>query len=127
MGDETFRKIIKTAENHIERAAKGKKLLAEGRTLSEMDIEITGLTIEETIARRQEFIDKLKSMQDDLLTWTFGNTTYQLHRRHEDEDKGTSELEWQVNAFKDEFSSRKLQIPQVDLEAIKKGLNRRPK
>ena len=64
----------------------------EGRTFKlEMDIEITGLTIEETIARKREFIDKLKKhVQDDLLTWTFGNTTYQLHRRYEDEDKGTS-------------------------------------
>ena len=126
MEDETFRKIIETAENHKKRAAEGRRLLEQGRPLSEMDTEPIGLSIEETVARRQGFVNNLKNMKDDLLSWVFGNTMYQLHRRYEDEDKGTSELEWQVNAFKDEFTSRGLDVPKIDFEAVKSGLNRRP-
>ena len=90
-----------------------------------MDIEITGLTIEETIARRRNLWIG-KKQQDDLLTWTFGNTTYPTYiDGTKSEDKGNVRVgNGKSNAFKDEnFHRENYKFPGVDLgEAIKKGV-----
>ena len=114
--------MIRTAQNHNERAAEGRRLLSEGRPLSEMRTEITGLSGEQNHQRREDFITLLKGKDIKDLNWMFGNTMYQLHRRYEHPDKGTSELEWKRLIFLDEYARRGVEPPQVDFEKVKKGV-----
>lgn len=120
MNDETFRKIIQGAENHLARVKEGRNLLKNGRSLSEMLTEQIGLTIEEMTQRRKEYLEELERMDNEFLSFVYKNTMYQLHRRYEDEDGGTSELEWRVNAFKDEFRCRKMDVPEFVLKDFEK-------
>ena len=120
MNDETLKKIINGAQNHLDRVKEGRALLKSGRSLSEMLTESIGLSIEEMAQRRQEYLDDLKKMDTQFLTSVYNNTMYQLHRRYKDEDGGSSELEWRVNAFKDEFQSRNLKVPEFKIEDFEK-------
>jgi hypothetical protein len=116
-----LKKIILTAQNHLNRAHEGQKLLAEGKPLSEMKIEPTGLNQEEFQKMREESLANFKSMNTERLTRVYGGILFQLDRRWDDPDKGTSELEWKRLIVESIFEERGLEIPVIDLEKIKNG------
>lgn len=92
---EIFIKAVQTAKNHIERAEEGARLLAEGRSLSEMTIEPSGLSFEETRERRCDYLDYIKSMDRDQLQKHLAMIEHQIDVALSRPVQGTSELYWQ--------------------------------
>lgn len=108
-------KILGIVKNHMQRAQEGRTLLEQGRTLSEMQTAPIGLTPGETVTRRQQYLDFIRELDDQKLAWVYKNVIFQLSRRYDDKDKGTSELEWQRIVFEDEFNNRHIDIPSLDI------------
>lgn len=108
--DEIFRKAIETAKNHNARAEEGRKLLNEKRSLSEMKTPLTGLNFDETNERRKEYISFIGGLGNVELNKLRVNVLNLLEKRYQDENKGTSELEWQRIVIEDECVKRKLKI-----------------
>lgn len=104
--DEIFRKAIATAKNHKARAEEGKKLLAAGKSLSEMQTPTIGLSPEEANERREEYISFVKGMDTSKLNNLRNNVLNLLDKRYQDPNKGTSELEWQRIVIEDELENR---------------------
>lgn len=120
-GDYYLSKLINIVKNHVARAEEGRRLISEGRSLSEMTTDPIGLTAEETVKRRQGYLDLIGEVDDSRLIFIYGNTLYQLERRYEHPDKGTSELEWQRIALENEFGTRDLSIPDVNFDDVRSG------
>lgn len=102
--------IVKTVQNHLDRAEEGRRLLAEGRSLSEMKTPITGLTHDQTIQRRQAFLESVKEMDDERLLRRHLIAVTMILKRLQEPDVGTSELEWQRIIFEMEIHERGLNI-----------------
>ncbi|PIS08974.1 hypothetical protein COT75_03870 [Candidatus Beckwithbacteria bacterium CG10_big_fil_rev_8_21_14_0_10_34_10] len=111
--NEILRGSIETAMNHLARSKEGRKLLEDGRSLAEMTTPLTGLTNEQTIKRREDYINWLKGIGEDQLYFVFQNTMALLQQRWEHPDKGTSELELRRIFFEDEFERRGLKMPDL--------------
>ncbi|NCN82619.1 MAG: hypothetical protein GW947_01505 [Candidatus Pacebacteria bacterium] len=97
----TFRNSVLGAKNHRERAREGKKLLGEGRSLSEMKTPPTGMTDGENVERRTEFLSELKQMTEPELRTQLAQLEALIEFRLEQDEKGTSELEWRRIAVLD--------------------------
>lgn len=123
---EIFRGAIEAAQNHLDRAQEGRDLLAKGRPLSEMTTKPMGLSDEQTVKRRENFVEWLQELNDDELRFTFQNTMRQLHRRWDDPDKGTSELELRRLLYEDEFRSRNIKPP-TELDKKSTSAEEKPK
>ena len=93
--EEIFRKSVLTAGNHIERAKEGARLLAEGKSLSEMKTPITGPTEEEMNRRRMAQIKQYQGMSDEKLRETLTRVELMIEVALNREVQGTSELYWQ--------------------------------
>jgi hypothetical protein len=93
--DKLYEDITKVAQNHIDRAEEGHRLLQEGRPLSEMTIEPIGLTNEQLLQRREMYLDFIAKMSTEKLEEHLKAVNYQIQRRLQDPLVGTSELEWQ--------------------------------
>lgn len=93
--DEIFRKSVLTAGNHIKRAREGANLLAEGKSLSEMETPISGLTEGEMTRRRQAQLKKFQEMGEADLRQTLGYIELMIERALGREIQGTSELYWE--------------------------------
>ncbi|OGJ15772.1 MAG: hypothetical protein A2632_02345 [Candidatus Pacebacteria bacterium RIFCSPHIGHO2_01_FULL_46_16] len=91
---DTFNSSVLGAINHRQRAEEGKRLLGEGRSLSEMRTPVAGMTNEENTERRAEFLTLIGRMTQSEL----GNQLTQIEKLIEfrlgQEEKGASELEW---------------------------------
>lgn len=107
-----FRQAIATAKNHMARAAEGRELLKQGKSLREMQTPITGLDPDQNNTRRADYLQEISEYDDEHLAWVYKNVLFQLHNRIEDEDAGYSELLWQRIAFLDEFERRKIVPPE---------------
>jgi len=90
-----FTKAVMTAKNHIARAEEGSLLLANGRTLSEMTTPITGLTSEETLERRRDFLEFINQMDEAGLRKHLAMIEHQIGVAISRPIQGTSELYWQ--------------------------------
>lgn len=99
--DEIFRKSVLTAGNHIERAKEGLRLLAEGKSLVEMQTPITGLTDDEMNRRRYAQLGKYQEMNPSDLKRLLNNIEFMIERALERDIQGTSELYWQRIVIKD--------------------------
>ncbi len=95
-----FRRSIKIAKNHMDRAREGKKLLEEGRPLSEMKTSLFGLTAEDTLERRSHYLKFIGEMDESSLRDCLEKVELQIYTALNREEKGTSELEWQRNAIR---------------------------
>ena len=96
---EIFRKAIETAKNHLARVEEGSKLLKQGRSLDEMTTPITGLSAEETLERRGEYLRYIGEMDISRLRKHLAMVKHQINNALEREEGGTSEHEWQRNAI----------------------------
>lgn len=94
------------------RAAEGRELLKQGKSLREMQTPITGLDPDQNNTRRADYLQEISEYDDEHLAWVYKNVLFQLHNRIEDEDAGYSELLWQRIAFLDEFERRKIVPPE---------------
>lgn len=90
-----FTKAVLTAKNHIARAEEGYFLLANGRPLSEMTTPVTGLTFEETLERRNDFIEFINQMDEAGLRKHLDMVEHQIEVALSRPVQGTSELYWQ--------------------------------
>ncbi|MEK7458768.1 MAG: hypothetical protein AAB612_04800 [Patescibacteria group bacterium] len=107
-----FRRTVETAKNHMARAAEGRELLKQGKSLGEMITPITGLNPEQNDARRADYLDWISKFDDTELAKVYKNVLFQLHIRINNQDAGYSELLWQRIAFLDEFAKRNIVPPE---------------
>ena len=89
-----FRRAIETAKNHIARAAEGRELLLQGKSLSEMQTPITGLDPDQNDTRRISYLEWISKFDNEELVKVYKNVLIQLHHRMNDKDAGYSELLW---------------------------------
>lgn len=113
--------IFAAVKSHLARAREGRRLLASGKTLADMTSPIAGLSHEELIRNREQWIARMKDLDGERLIWVYGNHLLSWERANESPDKGTSELQWRINAMKDEFESRGLSIPDIDVDKVRRG------
>lgn len=99
--EDIFKKSVLTAANHIARAKEGAKLLAEGKSLSEMETPITGLTEEEMNRRRTAQLKQYQEMNHEELVETLRRVEFMIEAALNREVQGTSELYWQRIVIKD--------------------------
>ncbi len=90
-----FTKAVLTAKNHIARSEEGFKLLSEGRSLSEMTTPITGLTSDETLERRTDYLEFIGQMNNEDLRKQLSTVEHQINVALGRPIQGTSELYWQ--------------------------------
>jgi len=90
-----FTKAVLGAQNHIARAEEGSLLLANGRSLSEISTPITGLTSEETLERRNDFLEFINQMDEAGLRKHLAMIEHQIDVAISRPIQGTSELYWQ--------------------------------
>ena len=90
-----FNKAVLTAKNHIARAEEGSLLLAKGRSLSEMTTPITGPTSEETLERRNDFLEFINQMDEAGLRKHLSIIEHQIDVVLSRPIQGTSEFYWQ--------------------------------
>ena len=60
-----FRRAIETAKNHMARAAEGRKLLEQGKSLREMQTPITGLDPDQNNTRRADYLQEISGYDDE--------------------------------------------------------------
>jgi hypothetical protein len=84
-----------SAISHIKRAKEGQQLMQEGRPLSEMKTPVEGPTEEYVRLKRQEFIDRVQSMDNNSLEGLLKETEDSIKRLSGVELAGNSELLWQ--------------------------------
>lgn len=90
-----FIKAVLGAQNHIARAEEGALLLANGRPLSEMTTPITGMTTEENIERRTDFLEFINQKDEAGLRKLLAMVEHQIEVALSRPLQGTSELYWQ--------------------------------
>ena len=94
-----FNAALKGAKSHIARAKEGKRLLQKGKPLSEMEEPIVGLSADQNVERRQEYLELINQMNPSQLQERLSLIEQQLEIVLKTERKGTSELEWKRNAI----------------------------
>ncbi len=79
--------------------------MSKDRSLSEMSTPITGLTSEETLERRTDFLEFINQMNEDGLRNHLAMVEHQIDVALSRPIQGTSELYWQRIVILDRLAS----------------------
>ncbi len=97
---EIFKGSLLAARNHMLRAEEGRRLGSLNRSLAEMSAPITGLSKEQNLARRNEYLQVIGVMNEMELQAQLEQVERQIEIASRKPDQGTSELAWQRNAIR---------------------------